>query len=93
MQTRLNPLRRFADPLLVTGAAALFALAACQKEPLVQAAIDNIPRAYVDSTLEHPQLIYTNGDTSLNDCCPVRKAKLNLRLPAVFVNGRQIGFC
>jgi hypothetical protein len=28
-----------------------------------------------------------------NDRCPVRKSRLNRRMPAVWVNGKPIGFC
>ena len=66
---------------------------------------DNIPVAYVDADGSHesltrdtlrnrsPHLKMTGGAISLNDKCPVRKAPLNLRLPALFVNGRPVGFC
>lgn len=66
---------------------------------------DNIPAAYVDadgsnessvrdtSRNKFPHLKMTGGAITLNDRCPVRKVALNLRLPALFVNGRPIGFC
>ena len=66
---------------------------------------DNIPAAYVDAdgsnksshadTLRNPfpHLLMTDGQITLNDRCPVRKAILNKRLPALFVNGRPLGFC
>ncbi|MGQ0722106.1 MAG: hypothetical protein ACT4PE_11120 [Candidatus Eiseniibacteriota bacterium] len=28
-----------------------------------------------------------------NDQCPVRKSRLNTKMPPVWVNGRAIGFC
>jgi hypothetical protein len=49
--------------------------------------------AYDDTTLAFPRLRFTNGQTSVNDRCPVRKVKLNRRLPPVFVNGQPVGFC
>jgi hypothetical protein len=52
-----------------------------------------LPAAYTDTTLEFPHLTFTNGVSSLNDRCPVRKVKLNTRLAPLFVNGRPIGFC
>ena len=52
-----------------------------------------LPAMYPDTTLEFPSLRYTDGSPSLNDRCPVRKAKLNRRLEPLFVNGRPIGFC
>lgn len=66
---------------------------------------DNIPASYVDAdgsnqstkadTLRNPfpHLLMTDGRITLNDRCPVRKAILNKRLPALFVNGRPLGFC
>jgi hypothetical protein len=52
-----------------------------------------LPAAYTDTTLEFPHLRFTDQTLSLNDRCPVRKAKLNERLAPLFVNGRPIGFC
>ena len=40
-----------------------------------------------------PRLRFADDAISLNDRCPVRKAKLNKRLPAIYVNGKPIGFC
>lgn len=37
--------------------------------------------------------IAIEGQMTLNDRCPVRRAKLNSRVPPVLVNGRPIGFC
>lgn len=36
---------------------------------------------------------FEDGRVSLNDRCPVRKVKLNRRMPPVYVNGRPVGFC
>jgi hypothetical protein len=52
-----------------------------------------LPAAYTDTTLEFPHLTFTNGMSSLNDRCPVRKAKLNTKLAPLFVNGQPLGFC
>ena len=52
-----------------------------------------LPAAYTDTTLEFPKLRFTNETVSLNDRCPVRKAKLNTKLAPLFVNGRPLGFC
>lgn len=66
---------------------------------------DNIPAGFVDAdgtnatltpdTLRNPfpHLLMIDGQITLNDRCPVRKAILNKRLPALFVNGRPLGFC
>ena len=41
----------------------------------------------------HRPMRFADGQVSLNDQCPVRKRGLNLRMPAVYVNGAPIGFC
>lgn len=41
-----------------------------------------------------PHLRYlADGQMTLNDRCPVRKAKLNPKMIAAYVNGRPVGFC
>ena len=42
---------------------------------------------------EHPRLKYSDSLESLNDRCIVRKAKLNLKMRPVYVNGQPVGFC
>ena len=49
--------------------------------------------AYVDPAAESPQIRYDDGQVSLDDHCPIRKHKLNLKMPPVYVNGRPVGFC
>lgn len=51
------------------------------------------PAAYANEADSLPRLKFVDGSTSLNDRCPVRKAKLNRRLPPLLVNGQPIGFC
>jgi hypothetical protein len=49
---------------------------------------------YVSSTDSLPRLRYFDGDqVSLNDRCAVRKAKLNPKMPPIYVNGQPVGFC
>jgi hypothetical protein len=48
---------------------------------------------YEGGSPDHPRVRFADGDLSLNDRCPVRRNKLNLRMPPVYVNGRPIGFC
>ena len=48
---------------------------------------------YLDPDSEFPRLVFADGQTSVNDQCPVRKGKLNRRMPAIYVNGRPVGFC
>ena len=49
--------------------------------------------AYADSDSLFPRIRFGDDQVSLNDRCPVRLAKLNLRLPPIYVNGRPVGFC
>ena len=42
---------------------------------------------------DHPRLKYADSLESLNDRCIVRKAKLNLKMRPVYVNGQPVGFC
>ena len=48
---------------------------------------------YQDPEAEFSKLVFADGQVSVNDKCPVRKVKLNRRMPAVFANGRPVGFC
>lgn len=49
---------------------------------------------YVPQADEHfPRIRYADAQESLNDRCPVRLAKLNLKMDPVYVNGRPVGFC
>jgi hypothetical protein len=49
--------------------------------------------AYADTTPDFPRLRFADGQVSLNDRCMVRQVKLNPKLPAIYVNGRPVGFC
>ncbi len=49
---------------------------------------------YVPGTEEDfPRLRYGDSQVSVNDRCPVRRAKLNPAIAPVYVNGRPVGFC
>ena len=41
----------------------------------------------------YPRIRYSDEQVSVNDRCPVRKAKLNLKMDPIYVNGRPVGFC
>jgi hypothetical protein len=38
-------------------------------------------------------LVRYGDEVTANDRCPVRKSRLNTKMPPVWVNGRAIGFC
>lgn len=49
---------------------------------------------YIQPEDSFPQVRYfESGLVSPNDRCAVRKVRLNLKMPPVYVNGRPIGFC
>ena len=47
----------------------------------------------VEPEVAYPRLRFPDGSLSLNDRCPVRKVRLNPRMPPLWVNGKPIGFC
>ncbi len=50
--------------------------------------------AYLNDQDSLPRLRYYDGEqVSLNDRCAVRKAKLNPKMPPIYVNGQPVGFC
>ena len=50
--------------------------------------------SYTDEAAEFPKILFDDGEqVSLNDRCPVRKVKLNRKMPPVWINGRPVGFC
>ena len=87
-----------------TIALACLAFLACTQSKVAPIA-ENRPVAYVDPDGSHeslsvdtlrnafPHMRFADGQVSLNDRCPVRRAVLNLRLPGLYVNGKPIGFC
>ena len=42
---------------------------------------------------EKPRLEYDDGQVSINDRCPVRRARLNPKIAPEWVNGKPLGFC
>ena len=72
--------------------AALLCAVACRHAPVEAPLVLGAAR-FDDPTAEKPRIRWGDGPTSLNDRCIVRKNKLNLRMPPIFVNGRAIGFC
>ena len=64
-------------------------------EPAVYVNADGTGESMKLDTLviSYPHMIMADGQITLNDRCPVRRARLNRRLPAIYVNGRPVGFC
>jgi hypothetical protein len=48
---------------------------------------------YVEPQGDRPHVRYGDAGVSINDRCPVRQNKLNLRMAPLFVNGKAVGFC
>lgn len=49
--------------------------------------------AFADTSAALSVLRFPDGTVSLNDRCPVRKSRLNPRMPAIYVNQHPVGFC
>jgi len=69
------------------------AVCGCGRDPGPELVLDTLPVVYTDPEAEFPRIRYGDGLVSVNDRCIVRKVKLNLRMPPVYVNGRPVGFC
>jgi hypothetical protein len=80
----------FLSMLVVLVAAIMLA---CGNEPTSRLVDDIGLGQYTDTTLAFPPMRYANGETTINDRCPVRKSALNPRLSPLFVNGKPLGFC
>lgn len=65
----------------------------CSRERLAARPAMTTDASYVSESDSLPRLRFEDGAISLNDRCPVRKVRLNRRLPPVYVNGQPIGFC
>jgi hypothetical protein len=68
-------------------------VASCSTERQPEVVTHTGPISYADADTLFPRLRFADGQVSLNDRCPVRKVKLNRRMPPLYVNGRPIGFC
>ena len=81
---------RIAAPLVPC---ALLALGACTGDRPARLVASAAVPAYVDASAPLTPIRFDRDAISLNDRCPVRKGKLNLKMPPAYVNGRPIGFC
>ena len=80
-------------PAFGTGVA-LALLAGCAEPPKKTAPMPALGVAHFENPAEEkPRIRWGDDPLSLNDRCIVRKVKLNLRMPPIFVNGKPIGFC
>ncbi|HUC44104.1 MAG TPA: hypothetical protein VMR65_08705 [Candidatus Sulfotelmatobacter sp.] len=69
------------------------ALASCESDRPARLLLSPTPARYADANPDTPHVTYGDGSVSRNDLCPIRKRKLNLKMPPVYVNGQPIGFC
>ena len=95
---------RIGEKLCGVGLTGILLLWGCAETPRPPIA-ENRPVSFVDrqggqesarrDTVNNPfpYMRMAYGQMTLNDRCPVRQGPLNLRLPAVYVNGRPVGFC
>lgn len=72
---------------------ALLALNACTSDRPARLVASAAVPAYVDAEAPLTPIRFDRDAVSLNDRCPVRKGKLNLKMPPAYVNGKPIGFC
>lgn len=88
--TTTTAVRFVSMALVATAAAALWGCGG-EKEPVV---LDDAgPASYVDAEADFTPIVFADGHRTLNDRCMVRQAKLNLRMPPLYVNGEPVGFC
>ena len=71
----------------------LVALVGCGSDRPVRLIASAAVPAYVDPASPLSPIRFDRESVSLNDRCPVRKGRLNLKMPPVYVNGKPIGFC
>ena len=76
---------------LATMVIALLSGCGGKKAPVVVKSGETVE--YVNKELEYSPVRFSDGEESLNDRCMVRQAKLSLRMPPIYVNGKPIGFC
>ena len=66
----------------------------CAAEPRETVLLDTFAGVYVDGAVDSlPKVEYPRDGVTLNDRCPVRKVKLNRRMPPMYVNNFPVGFC
>ena len=51
------------------------------------------PRYVAGEEADLPRIEFAADVVSINDRCPVRRVKLNLRMPPVWVNAQAVAFC
>lgn len=92
---RRRVIHRFRQPFsaLVLGTVVLLGFGCAKEEEELVIADDSAFAAFTDTSLALPPLRFPDGQVTLNDRCPVRKVRLNPRMPAVYVNQHPIGFC
>lgn len=78
--------------LLLVGTAVVIG-SGCGPEEKTVILDDSALAAATDTSLAFPPLRFPDGQLTLNDRCPVRKAKLNPRMRAIYVNQHPVGFC
>jgi hypothetical protein len=82
-------------PRSITVVAAVAALACAKQEQASEPVREHVVFGeYITPEDSFPQVRYfESGLVSRNDRCAVRKVRLNVKMPPVYVNGRPIGFC
>jgi hypothetical protein len=80
---------------LVTALAAVAVLSCADRDTDQAEKISHVVFGeYIQPEDSFPRVRYFDtGQIAPNDRCAVRKVRLNLKMPPVYVNGRPIGFC
>jgi YHS domain-containing protein len=67
---------------------------ACSRKDREQKKEYQVLGEFVNAQDSLPRIRFFDGQQiSLNDRCPVRKGKLNVKMTPVYVNGQPVGFC
>lgn len=95
---RLTPHVRILLAALVTGLAVLAVSAPAQESTpdqpqWVEGIRIGLPNFVLGAVPDRPRIMYRDSLTSINDICPVRKARLDPDRKPVYVNGKPVGFC
>ena len=95
---RLTPYVRVLLAALAAGLAVLAASAPAQESASgqsqwVEGIRIGLPNFIAGTHPDRPRIMYRDSLTSINDICPVRKARLDPDRKPVYVNGKPVGFC
>ena len=71
----------------------LVAAFGCGAEERAAVPLEEAQGTYTDPADSFPRVEYPRDGVTLNERCMVRMARLNRRMPPMFVNNFPVGFC